>query len=103
MARKPSKSDLSNVRISYYRDYDNGFSEEYIIDGYVDKEGATIIDIFRMEESKWTESTNDLSDDELDQVTEQMLTKYNDNVESESTGNETDLADLTDFSYLDGD
>jgi hypothetical protein len=93
MAKKPSKSELSNVRVSHFRDYDGGFEEEYLIDGYVDKEGATIIDIFKCEDSKWVISSNDLSDDELDQITERMLTKYSDEVESESNGNDEDILD----------
>jgi hypothetical protein len=83
--KRPLKSDLANIRVDYFKDSENGISEEFIIDSYVDEDANEIIDIYKLNGQKWVQAPEDLSDDELDSICERSLQKFLDRVEFESS------------------
>lgn len=94
---KPRKSDLANTQVEFYKESDDKVNE-YVIDAWVDKEGVDIIFIHRFDNNKWvTVYDDELSDDDLDKITDLLLTDYYQSVESEPVSYEDDLWDSFDL------
>jgi hypothetical protein len=88
---KPRKSDLANIQVEFYKEFEDEM-REYAIDAWVDKEGVDIIFVHRFENGKWIAVYDDeLSDEDLDKVTDLLLTDYYQGVESEPVSYEDDL------------